>query len=164
MRKILLIIAGAILLLGLASYCASTQVPDIANNQTLALLKEAGFNQATLPEPQIRFAAMRYDRINLDPDGLSTIKRIEIHYNPLSVLLFRSFQRVQIEGLKVLDFSRVLAGSTVPPRLYWLLDGRLLAQTAAGAPLRLRLQAGTQRLTVLDDAGRFVSRTFAVRG
>jgi penicillin-binding protein 1C len=59
---------------------------------------------------------------------------------------------------------RVLSGATVPPRLYWLLDGRLLAQTAAGAPLRLRLQAGTQRLTVLDDAGRFVSRTFAVRG
>ena len=95
MRKILLIIAGAILLLGLASYCASTQVPDIANNQTLALLKEAGFNQATLPEPQIRFAAMRYDRINLDPDGLSTIKRIEIHYNPLSVLLFRGLSAPQ---------------------------------------------------------------------
>ncbi|MBB5205375.1 penicillin-binding protein 1C [Inhella inkyongensis] len=46
--------------------------------------------------------------------------------------------------------------------LYWLLNGRLVAQQPAHQSLRLRVPPGEQQLTVMDGAGRFVRRRFNV--
>jgi penicillin-binding protein 1C len=60
---------------------------------------------------------------------------------------------------QVLLEARTVGGEGVR---HWLLNGLLVARAGPGEAVRLRLDPGEHRLTVLDDAGRFESRSFSV--
>lgn len=60
---------------------------------------------------------------------------------------------------QVLLEARTLGGTGLR---YWLLDGQLVARTATGEAVRLALEPGAHRLTVMDEVGRFETRHFSV--
>ncbi|MBN8506114.1 MAG: hypothetical protein J0L58_16740 [Burkholderiales bacterium] len=70
-------------------------------------------------------------------------------------------QRLQaLPGQRAVHLEARTQGGQGPR--WWLLDGRLVAQSEAGDSVRLSLEAGTHRLTVLDAQGRFEHREFSV--
>ena len=54
-------------------------------------------------------------------------------------------------------------GTSAPLQLYWLLNDRLVAQSALGDSVSLSLGAGRHRLTVMDARGHFERREVEVR-
>lgn len=102
MRKPLLISLGVfVLVIPAALYFASLQLPALMEARILDLLKTAGFNTPAIPAPQMRLGIMRYEGINLDVDGISTIERLDVRYSPLGVFFTKNLKSVHIKGLNL---------------------------------------------------------------
>lgn len=72
-----------------ALYCgiSAIQAPNIAGKKAQLSLQILGLDAAFLPEPQSKWGHVVYNDVILDKDEISTIKAIDISYNPLSILL-----------------------------------------------------------------------------
>ena len=102
MRKPLLISLGIFVLAVPATlYLASMQLPTLMEARISDLLQAAGFNTPAIPEPQMRLGILRYEGINLDTDGISTIERLDVRYSPLGVFFTKNLKSVHIRGLNL---------------------------------------------------------------
>lgn len=76
-KKIIKPLAFAALLLAIVFFGPALLAPS-SDDQLAALLKAAGFEEITLPEPQKKSGALVYNNIALDKDSFSTIGSIKL--------------------------------------------------------------------------------------
>lgn len=102
-KKIFLAFILLITLLA-ALYCggSATFAPKAAEEKARLSLEILGLNAAFLPEPQSKWAHVVYNDIKLDKDEISTIKTIDISYNPFSILLTGRLNTLTFKNLNLI--------------------------------------------------------------
>lgn len=122
MSKTIKLAASLIILVtGLVIYLHSVTLPNIARTNALSAMKSAGFSTITLPEPRLYPGSLLYEDINLDEDGISTIKAMRISYSIPGLLFKKRFKSIEIgqaeligeydSGKNILNLS----GWEIPP-------------------------------------------------
>lgn len=74
---------------------------DLAHEKTQRLFEKAGLTGAVFPAPEVRYGVIRYKNAPLDEEQFSTIKTLDIHYNPVNLLLSGEIQSVEISGINL---------------------------------------------------------------
>ncbi len=89
-----------------SAYFTTVQLPDLVQTKALQTLRQMGFTSATIEKSDIRISAARFKNIALDDEALSTIKRLELSYSPLNLLLHKQPRSIAIQGLSLIgEFS-----------------------------------------------------------
>ncbi len=100
MRKLIIPLLGLFLLL---TICGSLYLwlsaPQKLAEKTKQIFTEAGFEAATLPEPETKLGRVIYSDIKLDENGFSTIKHITLTASPLSLIIGSTLENITFEGI-----------------------------------------------------------------
>lgn len=106
-----------------ALYCGGTTIfaPKVAKEKARLSLDILGLDAAFLPEPQSKWAHVFYNDIKLDKDEISTIKAIDISYNPFSILFTGRLNTLKFVNLNLIgewnpqaQISVSFSGWTIP--------------------------------------------------
>ncbi len=84
-----------------AAYALFVLSPQIVQEQVVEKFGALGINVAALPAPQKRYGALRYTDAALDTEGFSTIKTLDIVYDPLKLLMLKKLDSIKISGLSM---------------------------------------------------------------
>lgn len=84
--------------LGGGTYYAHNTISETLQNRAYIALKNMGFNETTLPAPQIKTHQALFSNIKLDSEGFSAIKYILIEYHPLALLMNQEIDAIHIVG------------------------------------------------------------------
>lgn len=95
MKKILILCALLFIALPIGGWLA---LPHAVNFATASALRSLGFENPILSRPHISLDAVQYTDIALDPDRFSTIKNLQISFQPG---LFRLKKSLRISGLNI---------------------------------------------------------------
>ncbi|MBX2834341.1 MAG: YdbH domain-containing protein [Micavibrio sp.] len=94
--------------------------PKLAEDRLIKLIHEAGFENATLSEPERGWGKISYRKISLDKEGFSTLDRISAGFTPFTFPLSKHFSRLEVEGLTLIGEINEsglvsIAGQSVTP-------------------------------------------------
>ena len=96
--------------------------PGGAENAAGEALKILGFGEAKLPAPQRSWTHISYSDIKLDKDGISTIGKLDIGYNPFTILFSGRMEVLEIRNLGIIgewdatgDPPASFSGWHIPP-------------------------------------------------
>ncbi len=122
MRKTLKALSiTAATLIALAIGLMQLYLPAHIQNSAQQIMLTLGLEATSLPAPQIGFGTITYKNIILDPDLLSTVEEINLHYDPLSFLLFGKISKLEVIGLnftgEYIDGAADIAGWKMPETL-----------------------------------------------
>lgn len=87
--------AGAV---GIAGFVfASWQLQPMADQKIREALNALGFDTSRLYEPYLSWQKLSYENVAFDKDSISTIKKIDVSYSPVSLLLFGKLDSITFE-------------------------------------------------------------------
>ncbi len=70
----------------------------MAHEKFQGQMRDLGFTNLTLPEPEKRLSAIRYSNVELDTKGRSVLGTMTVHYSVFDILLRGEIKRVDIEN------------------------------------------------------------------
>jgi hypothetical protein len=96
------IIGAAVLLLGIFFTASYVYAPKIAAEISIHSIKILGLETKFLPEPEKKWSSITYVGASFDKEDLSTAKRIDIKYNPFTILFSKRINILNFDHLELL--------------------------------------------------------------
>lgn len=98
MKKWTRLIWSMLALVAVYAFVNYSILPGTADKKLRDTLSLAGFDTALLPAPRTTINGLTYENISLDNDGVSTIQKIEVTYDPFSLIVMRKLGYLKISG------------------------------------------------------------------
>lgn len=128
----------------IACIYAFSKTPSLLQHNTEKAIQALGFYAPILPQPEISFSQITYSNIQLDSQGVNTIKKLTANLSPAGLFSGR-FNSLNIEGLELIasldeNNNIILDDWKAPQENSWTIPAQNIQIKAAELSLLTHIQ------------------------